>query len=344
MKAVLSPILAALLLVQPALGAERIVLVRAHAATEIELQQFLLVNPGYRALTDYLRLKVQHAPERRELLAAFEAAQRDFLAASMEQAKASFQKVVARRLDLSWPESDRRVLHQAMLRLAQIDGKHESEWLSAAARFAPDLKPDPRLFPPPLVKRAAVAASMVARQSLTWRPTFAHGVALILVDGRAYEGGRELAITLTPGDHLVEVQTNFSIPEKFVGNHQDVIRYTFAPRPIAGGTCASPSWQNNIDTGSNLAAFYSVNCVVKPGFDGWRNLTQTAKAPGMVITDETKSLVLPRSPEIQEKKTSPWLWWALAGLATAGAFAIYEHNRPRPDARVEPTHESNLRR
>ncbi|HEX4923785.1 MAG TPA: hypothetical protein VFV50_06855, partial [Bdellovibrionales bacterium] len=119
----------------PALNAtQRQVLVRSQAASEIELEQFLLVHPSYQSFADHLRTKRLHAPERKALLDAYEGAQRAFIESSLDRAKAAYQKVAAKRLELSWPDSDRKLIYLAMLRLGQIDKRQEAEWLRAAAR------------------------------------------------------------------------------------------------------------------------------------------------------------------------------------------------------------------
>ncbi|HEX4924012.1 MAG TPA: hypothetical protein VFV50_07995, partial [Bdellovibrionales bacterium] len=133
-----------------------------------------------------------------------------------------------------------------------------------------------------------------------------------------------------------------SLPERLVRNQAELMRLQYAPKPLVGGSCESPAWTSSIESGSNLAAFYSVTCVLKPGFDGWQNMVtdrvhrEAREAP--------RPLELPKSPEFREDKPRPWLWWLAAGLATAGAYMIYENNRPKSETRLEPTHNGGIKK
>jgi hypothetical protein len=325
-------------------AAHATVVIRAKEASERELERFVEVNGSFQSLSENILSKRIKHPERTELLRIFENAQREFLAGSMEKAKIEYSQIASKVHTMSWLPAERKIIFSAMYRLAQLESASEQKWLEAAAQFAPDLKADDKLFPPPLLKRAVQIKQTILKRSVLWRPSFVNEVSSISVDGQRYSGEKTKNIVVTPGLHLIEVFSNSRLPlSKKV--HQDEIQsFKFDSDPMVSGSCEEPALGNFPNGGmEDVAIFYSIGCVMKLTSNGWINLSRTKFNVDPSEFNETKSLALPSIPEVRESKKSPWIWWALAGAVVTGALIIEEKNRTKPSGRIEPTHETGFK-
>ncbi|MEQ1879183.1 MAG: hypothetical protein ABL958_21270, partial [Bdellovibrionia bacterium] len=215
---------------------------------------------------------------------------------------------------------------------AQLSPKEEHDWLIRAARFAPDLSIDRTFFPPPLVKKYLVIGAAEARDTKTWRPDFLDRVRAILLDGRVFKSRPGLTLPLTAGEHRLEVLSNGEFPDSRVLPREQILRYEFPQRAIVTGACENPA---PAPESRDVFAFFSVDCIAHKTGDRWLNVLETGRR-GSPVAHE---LSLPSVPDIKPEKSSPWMWWAVAGLV-AGGYLYYENNRGRESGAVQPTHQT----
>jgi hypothetical protein len=317
------------------------VVIRSLDASDYELGKFLEVYGDHESLAEFQLKARQSGRERKRLIEFFEKAQKDFLGSSFAKAKQSFKQVADLAHRGSWLEKDRVLIYSSYIRLAQLSPKEADMWLEEAARFSLDLSPDEARFPPPLVRQAIEAKAKVLSQVQIWQPTFWESVATIVIDGRIFRSEKQPAIPLTPGLHNLEVYSNMSLPDFRVLTRDDILKYTFPAKILAGGDCTEPSLvQHPLPKIGQIAIFYSMNCVKNQKSGQWSDLVASSKRD--VSRSATQSLSLPPVPEHQEKKPNRWILYGLAAAALAGAYLIYDGNR-QSAKRVEPTHESNIK-
>lgn len=339
MKKILSVVLSVQVAVSGAFAQEKIPLARGPNISDSDLNQFIKVNPEYTSLSQHiLEIRIQD-PERTNLLNKFDIARKDFLESSFSQAKTSFKTVSEKALTRGWPETDRKIIQTAMLRLAQLSVHEEREWLLRAARFAPDLNADSSLFPPPLVEKFKMLKNQVKKDSKKWKPTFASEVQFIAIDGRIYRAHSGLSLLITAGDHRLEVISNIHASDSQVLSREQIMNYEFSNSPLVMGNCDSPKVSSELTSKAHV--LYSLDCVVKEDSGKWVNLLtpQVQKAQS-----ESAELSLPTIPELKQDTSNSWIWWTLAGLAAVSSYAYYEQNRSKRSERVEPTHESGIKK
>lgn len=84
-----------------------------------------------------------------------------FNEADSSQAISEFEKVASLANAASWSRSQKKLIHFSMLRIAQLSKEEDKikHWLDVGYNFAPELKPDADLFPPPLIEQYAALNS-----------------------------------------------------------------------------------------------------------------------------------------------------------------------------------------
>ena len=93
-----------------------------------------------------------------------------------------FHAIVKQAYDKDWNEESQRIIFYSFLRLFQIESKGSApeSFLHSAVLFAPELKPDEQIFPPPLIEKFKAIKSSVQGVDVRLKPIFPlHEILLI---------------------------------------------------------------------------------------------------------------------------------------------------------------------
>lgn len=128
------------------------VLVQGPGTPDLDYRAALKADPDAISPSGQLLKQRPSAGRREALLAAFASAQKAFLENSKDDSAAKFESVVAMLTADDWAASDRRLFLHAYLRLAQLQPDKQNTWLGRALAAGEDVRPEPGLFPPPLLR------------------------------------------------------------------------------------------------------------------------------------------------------------------------------------------------
>lgn len=139
----------------PTLRAERSLLLQAQGVSSLEFKAFLRTEGPYESFESfYIRERPFMKEKSKELLHSLKEAQSFYLSGDLEKARKAFQSLSRLSLQGDWSTEEKKTLHYAFLRLIQLSkGLSEKENLFLEAlHFAPQIKANPYLFPPFLIK------------------------------------------------------------------------------------------------------------------------------------------------------------------------------------------------
>lgn len=262
-----------------------------------------------------------------KLQQAFESAQKTYLTQPLQDAVSQFAKVVEQRFEEDWDQPQIKLIHYALLRMAQHD-RQKDQWLQEAIRWNPELEPDQDLFPPPFIAEwKSLKQQMKMR---TWDlSAFKQNDETFIVNGEWFQS--QDFIMRPEGTFRITLVSNRYLPITFKGTIEDLNTKMAGRIPFVRGTCTYPDW-NTQAQGQNLKVFFSPECQValretkKKEFD----LVPTASPSSSPMSERMPT---PKTASIIESK---WFW---IGAAVVTGFVAYNQMKPQKKGSEPSTHE-----
>lgn len=308
------------------------VLVKSPQASPTEYAAHVAVSEDFQSPVENHLQKIPQQKARKVLIKALSEAQRAYFSASQEQAKQAFEIVAGLATQADWLYEDRKAIFQSLVRLAQLsreDGE-KNRWLKAAKAFAPDLEPDAKLFPPPLLEDYF----QTPLETLTWKVSSLEGIDVVLINGRHYEIKPDTEISVSRSPQRVTFLSNSFWPQTKIISGQDLIHFQLETLPYVKGDCETVVWPQPV--AQNWLAYFPGSCV----------------SDGRAVPEEIHNVDLkpqwnPRSalahslPEKPKEVSQSW-WrnkWLWVGIGVASAALIYQkiNERDRSEEKYEPT-------
>jgi hypothetical protein len=300
----------------------RTVLLPAPSAPTLEYRAALKADPS---LTSPSEIYLSHRPSpetRDHLLAAYARARQAFLGQSPDEARSRYRAVADMALDDDWGRTERAVLLNSYLRLAQLDSDPAARdrWLVRALFLGPGLKPDATLFPPPLLRRLA----QLDRESPKFKPVdvLAGGDwTLLLINGVPCSRSGCPDFPRLPQTTRVTLLSEKWRPQTLRIDLNRLAGAEIARLAWAGGDCGRPESSPEAGRFKNKQIFFGLKCA-RPDQAG---TTALNLAPP----------VIPSMPKTRSKPfyQSGWFW---AGVGTVALTAIWLGSR-RHGEEKEPT-------
>ena len=95
------------------------VLVQPNDMQDIEFQRYLIEHPGTHSISEHLAYPPNSRAQ--EITTEMKLAQFEFLKGSIEKSKQHFRAIAKLRYQYSWRIKERKIIHYALLRLAQLE-------------------------------------------------------------------------------------------------------------------------------------------------------------------------------------------------------------------------------
>ncbi|MCM2281911.1 MAG: hypothetical protein NDI61_08710 [Bdellovibrionaceae bacterium] len=317
-----------------------------------QFRAVLALHPELRAWSeaDVDAASSELAAAKTRLNRALERAQRTYLDGSLSDARQQFIEIGDLAYESDWPTIQRRAIHYALLRAAQLseDLTAQKSLLERAVSLDPEFKPDATLFPPPLLLALhSVRGELQARSiEVRVRERFAN-FDILKLNGRIYRVSETPSVRILPGQHRLHLRSDALHPVTERMSAAKLLVYSPPEVPFVSGTCDHPEWAAAANSaarsslGLDIAVVaYSTNCLWKNSRGTWARFD-----PGSGQKIELASPLLhpPRIPtnlELHDFAEPPqpfykrsWFWIGLSGLAITSAVLI----KNRTDRKSTPT-------
>ncbi len=314
-------------------GSDDVPLIRGPGVSDETLQAVAEAH-GRLALSDYLDLKRPEDGEGQRLNKLIERGQAAWLAGSVESARGTFREIAKLALSADWRDSQREAVHYAMLRLAQSSptATERDEWLEKVVATFSDLRPDPDVFPPPLIDAFATVKKRVFAAAILYSP-FEHfpDHRYLLINGKRFINTPDLKIRLPKASYRITALSDFYEPMTEQLSISQLMVFRLSMPAIAKGTCLAPSATEGIRRSERLTVVYAADCLRTRTNHGWQprsvDVAEAVKTPTMTglahfpgASDPFRQPVPDERPSLQRKH---WLWAGLTVIAIGAAYMIH---------------------
>ncbi len=297
------------------------VAVQGENTPDIYYEKQLIAHPQR---TDFISFEVeQQRKKHADILEELKRAQFHFLKGSLDQAIQHFQRIHDQQHDEDWDLEVRKVIHYSQIRLAQLSqNERQKQWIKSALQFAPDLKLDQSLFPPPLVEKYTALKKMEPLQ--VWAlPKNSNSFSRIFINGREQKKHSQF-LRYRQGKVRISFYSNRYLPIHLVVKTNKLEGHSLDTVPIAQGECGQINFNHKASAG---VQFHLVDS----------DCNQPLRAKSLASTTTPTKLASP--PENGRKRSffkSKWFWIGASVLATGLAYQAIQNNRSSAPASPPP--------
>lgn len=285
------------------------VVIQSEDTTNFEYQKHLTEHPTQMSFVQYHSGLVNNQKDK--ILGELKKAQFEFLEGTLEKSQRHFRNIVQLQHKANWDEQERKAIHFAFLRLAQLAKNQikQKSLLLQAISFDPDLKIDEDIFPPPLVTRFLTLSRGLKKQ--VWPlPKGSEVFDKILVNGKKRRGDSSF-IELPKGPHRIQFLSNRYLPVHFVIKSQELEALKLPIKPLATGPCQSPHFDKSLSH-SNQFIYLKQQCT------------------GQFNPFSEPNVAIRNLPSLKPKKEkafyqSKWFWIGFSVLASGIAISHYNN-------------------
>jgi hypothetical protein len=296
-----------------------------HQTPAIEVERYLNQSPQ---AASYIQAYLKQPGKRSELITHLKKGQFYFLDGDLDLAQKHFKMLVDLSYRHDWGQEERKILHFAHLRLAQLSSKSEQKdsYLKQALEFAPDLKMEASIFPPPLQKKyEQLARKMDQNQSVWELPIGADQFEVIVING-VIQNGHTSFVKGTERKVRITFLSNQLLPQTVIGSLSELKDMSLQTEPLLTGTCQSPRWHPSIGFSSDQLVGLFPGC-------------QESRELALPSQQNMESL---RSPNKLAQNTSSiwkskWLWAGVSVIATGLIIQNQQNQRPQSPASEPPS-------
>ncbi len=264
-------------------------------------------------------IRKNNQSEKEDLLSLLEQAQESFLKDHLKSSSEYFYTIVKKVHDRDWGEESRKIIFYSFLRLSQIENKEESSeiFLHSAIVFAPELEPDKKLFPPPLVEKFNKIKAGLPRISIRFRDIFPlHEV--LLVNGREISVQKKL--NFPNGEYRVTALSSSHKTWRQVTSLSKLIRKRIITPAWVKGSCTQPIISKNLKR----------HWVLFPHFCLWKQpFLETPKDKAL-----SQQVLIDQKDQFQLKKYSKWVLLG-TGLVILALIFIPNVKTPPGEKEIE---------
>ena len=214
-------------------------ILRAPQTSREEFQAFIKTEKGRPYFEVLMEKERNSKKDLKNLLSLMEQAQESFLKDHLKTAGAFFKSITEVSGQKHWAKEAREVIFYAYMRLAQIKWKGESPevFLHEALLFDSELEPDPKLFPPPLLKKFSHLKKSLPKVTLNLDLIFPFHDR-ILINGRVFS--RKDKPALYYGSYLVSAASSSHKTWKREITASELSQMRVVTPSFIGGVCEAP--------------------------------------------------------------------------------------------------------
>lgn len=315
-----------LILITLQLAHSAVVVIPAEHASEDDYNAFMEAHQEYRTPEQEIRKRpVNGHEESSQLLKLFADAQAAFIGADPKTSMPIFESIVGQSALESWSASERSILFQSSLRLAQQEsGSKRAHWLLRSLTVAPDQKPNAELFPPPLVQEWEAVKERTPR--IEARQLIPNGWQGIQVQGIYYDRDSVAQLPITGEEvHLRWISNRFQSYSQVVALTKDKPP-TLPQKPWLRGECHSPEYSKSAEVFAERKSFFDLSCRtdVEPKAD---------RLKFNPISTKENTLTMFEEPVRKPFYKSGWFWTGV-GAAIVVAIVI---SQKKQESEREPS-------
>lgn len=308
-------------------------------ASNIEYRALLKANGRYLTPTQHYLATHPSNTARENLLKLYSEAQKALVSQSQDEARRRFQGLVNLTGADDWSRTEREIFTYAYLRLAQfeVEASRRDAWLANALFVGVDIKPDSKLFPPPILRRfeqlRAQAPSWKAEAAIDseWSRALINGVPCSLQDCPRFPNlpVRVRVTFLSDKWQPQTVQTELSALASVKPDRVAWVK----------GNCEHTEFSELANPIADKKAFYSLACEKKAAI--------STEAPSQIVDLKPRA---PNPPEPIWGQTAPstrpdakpfyrraWFWAGLGGVILAGAV-LANQKRGKDETQTSTTY------
>ena len=174
-------------------------------------------------------------------------AQESFLKGHLRTSGDYFNSITKKAYEKDWTDKAREIIFYSFLRLAQIEwkGRNPEVFLHSAFLFAPDLQPDSKLFPPPLVKKFRAMKKNAPSSPVLLNRIFPFH-ELILINGKVFNLYDDLKLAY--GKYRVTALSSSHEEWSQVVSITELSQKRVITPPLVRGTCRQPIVSKKFET------------------------------------------------------------------------------------------------
>lgn len=295
------------------------VLVRDSTTDPLEFAAYCEAE-GLKTFAQWQKEKIYTSKRVERLQPLLSRAQAGFLSPDPLSSKATYQKIVSLSHAQDWNEEERKIIFYSFFRLAQLEKSEASSrlFLKEALVFGRDLKPEAKLFPPPLIKAYRQIKKRAFLSPLHLGTVFAQH-DWVLINGRAYKNDQKLMLPY--GVYRVRALSSSHEPYTEVIPLSRLVLMKVKTPALVSGPCEgdvklSPFLKTQLKSSGDVKVLF-------PGFCVW-DKQKTAGAK--VLPESFKDVPLGEGVPLSSASgmtSHKWFWWGLAGLVAGGAVVSF---------------------
>ena len=308
------------------------VVIQAEQTPEIVYERYLSENPKSQSFIQYFLSRKPDLSHR--LFSDLKSAQFYFLSGDMEQSQKHFRKMAELQHRANWTAKERKSIHYALMRLFQMerDKNKKSDWLRQAIAFDYEKRPDPKLFPPPVVESYENLRAKMP-QSVWPLPEKADLFDKILINGKTRKVHSGFIRTVGEVQRIQFLSNKYS-PVHYVTEPKELKKLSIKLTPLARGNCHGAVLSSHFKM-TRKWVYVLNDCLSGQGLKGFVGRKNYS---GLRSGQETLDLPKDRSfgelQPIGEKKSafyqSKWFWIGLSALVTGFTFHELQNNKRSP--------------
>lgn len=285
------------------------ILIQAMDTSNTEYQSALHLESSAQSFSDWQKSQVLKQAPVAELRRLYTAAMATYLQGSLSESQKLFEKVADLRNQYHWSESARYLIFTAVLRRAQSETKSyvKQSWLNVSLEIGWDLKPDDKIFPPPLIQEW-----QQQRDQLQWISIHTllsdPYLSSILINGHYYDL-KKIIPRIPKLRARVTLLSNQKQSVTSIVSTDQIFEKLKWKDWIVSQKCNEPkNWEST--NRSKFRIIWPSNCQ--------KNLD-------LEITQTPKALLSPVSEGPKLKTSSNWIWWGLGAIAVA--YVVHSQNK-----------------
>lgn len=256
-------------------------------------------------------------------------AQFHFLNGSLDASKNKFSEIVEMKWSCDWKEDERKIIAFSLFRLSQLSSlpSEQMNFLTEAINFDDEVKPDPDVFPPPVVSLYRKTLEQMATQQM-WLPDFSKKFSGLLRNGK-FISLNAMAVKTYPMRARLTLISDTYVPETLVVTPEEFQKYQMDPRALVDGDCENFSVAEELKAMS-YKVFFGPDCIKESSVSTPQHTASTA---GFTPDLASTAPIGPRKKSWLERN----LLWVGVTVVSSIAIAQMVKNNQERETVVRPT-------
>lgn len=232
----------------------------------------LALSKTYKSFSNYY---LQNFPKEKnvdKLLNEFETAQKYYLVKSYELARQYYENVVAFSDVDEWKDIQRKIIFLSYIRLSELNPHNETDWILQALRFSLESDPAKLGVDKVTVKKIAEVKKSFAKETIHWPVgQFKKEFSYILLNGHNIDLKKIETIKLPSGKFRLTFLSDIYKPQTYQVSSQQIPLLVPTRIPFVSGSCSKPYVNNEGEILTDVAAYYSRDCIKLQAGQKWVN-------------------------------------------------------------------------